>query len=87
MIFLNVYWPLQENSTGEDVFTHDKPAASAASAPPDSSTMFGQLNLPSDVANVLQSFQQGGNLPQNLDPVSAQNILASMMVRVSAVCR
>ncbi|XP_062611811.1 serine/threonine-protein phosphatase 1 regulatory subunit 10-like [Saccostrea cucullata] len=75
--------PLEdENSTGEDVFSHVNPTAheaTAANTPPDPSSIFGQLNIPPDIAGVLQTFQQGGGLPPNLDPASAQNILASMM--------
>nr|XP_022326781.1 serine/threonine-protein phosphatase 1 regulatory subunit 10-like [Crassostrea virginica] len=75
--------PLEdENSTGDDVISHDKPAAPVtpgAGPPGDPSALFSQLNLPPDLANVLQTFQQGGTLPPNLDQGSAQNILASMM--------
>lgn len=74
---------LQENSTGEEVISHEKPTvpvSTGAGAPPDPNSLFGQLNLPPDLANVLHSFQQGGTLPPNLDQGSAQNILASMMV-------
>lgn len=75
--------PLEdENSTGEEVISHEKPTvpvSTGAGAPPDPNSLFGQLNLPPDLANVLHSFQQGGTLPPNLDQGSAQNILASMM--------
>lgn len=82
LIFLNIL-TLQENSTGEEVISHEKPTvpvSTGAGAPPDPNSLFGQLNLPPDLANVLHSFQQGGTLPPNLDQGSAQNILASMMV-------
>lgn len=81
LIFLML--TLQENSTGEEVISHEKPTvpvSTGAGAPPDPNSLFGQLNLPPDLANVLHSFQQGGTLPPNLDQGSAQNILASMMV-------
>lgn len=81
--FTFIILTLQENSTGEEVISHEKPivpVSTGVGTPPDPNTLFGQLNLPPDLANVLQSFQQGGTLPPNLDQGSAQNILASMMV-------
>ena len=89
-----VLWPylylfhsiFQENGGNEEIsHTYDNVPRPSQDVPPTSlpdqvSSVLGQLNITPEVANILQSFQQGGTLPPNLDPATAQNMLASIMV-------
>ncbi|KAK3087031.1 hypothetical protein FSP39_000676 [Pinctada imbricata] len=78
--------PLEDENGGceEISHTYDNVPPPSMGPPPmgmpnQVNSLLGQLNITPEVANILQSFQQGGGLPPNMDPTTAQNMLASIM--------